>query len=772
MTKTILYKSIVRPIAIAAVGLLLASTAQATVLKDIQVEGNNRIEGTTIVSNSELSIGKDASPADLDEAVRKLFDTGYFADVRVDLKGNVAVIKIEENPIVNRVYFEGNKQFDDETLAKQIRLQPRQIYTVAKLKQDTKTIHDMLRVKGHFGAKVTPKIVRKDQNRVDIVFEFVEGGATKVANIIFVGNKHVSATDLKRIINTKESKWWRFFSTDDNYDPDRQELDKQLLRRHYLDNGYVDFQVKSAVAELTPDQQEFFITYTLEEGDRYEFGKVDVDVKVPKIDPVKLKSEIVIREGDWYNTKDLDKSITGMTEYLGSHGYAFVDIKPQINQDRENKRINITFEVMEGPKSHINRILITGNVRTNEDVIRRELLVYEGDAYNSYNIKRSKERATNLGFFKEVKITERPAEASDKVDLIVDVQEEESTGELWVAGGYSTAEGPLANIGIKENNLMGKGQSGHLQATVSKKRSQIDLGFVEPHFLNRNIQAGFDIFHINSKQYFHSTFESQRTGLNLKLGYELAEYLTQAWTYSIQYDHISDVKRDTSIFIIDQPRKSSLSALSHKLQYDRRDSRFDPSSGYFIGMTNTFAGLGGTVKYYSNELNGSFYYSLAESWVLSFTGSGGVMHGWGGKTVRIADRFTMGGDGSLRGFREDGAESRDKRTLDPLGGLKYYLGTVELQVPLEFIGVPNDFGIKSHLFSDVGAAWGRDFSQKALESPLNEGVFSSSSPRVSAGVGISWRSPLGPLRIDFAQHLKTKHYDKHKTIHFGFFMGK
>lgn len=747
-------------------------SAYATVLKDVQVEGNKRIEATTIISNSSLSAGQDASQDDLNEAVRKLFDTGYFADVHVDMAGNVAVIKVEENPIVNRVYFEGNKQFDDDTLKKQIRLQPRSIYTVAKLKQDTKTIHDMLRVKGHFAAKVTPKIVRQDQNRVDVVFEFVEGSATKVANIIFVGNKHMKVADLKRVINTRESKWWRFFSSDDNFDNDRLALDQELLRRHYLDSGYVDFQVKSAVAELTADQQEFFITFTIDEGERYQFGKVDVDVKVPKIDANQLKQAIVITEGDWYNTKDLDKTIKGLTEYLGSHGYAFVDIKPQIDQDQANKKINLTFEILEGPKTYINRILITGNVRTNEEVIRRELLVFEGDAYNSYKIKRSKERATNLGFFKEVKITERPSEASDKVDLIVDVEEEESTGELWVAGGYSTAEGLLANVGIKENNLMGRGQGGHLQATVSKKRSQIDLGFMEPHFMNRNIHAGFDIFNIQSKQYFGSKFESKRTGLNLKMGYELTEYLTQAWTYTVQYDQISDVKRDTSVFIRDQPRRAVLSAMSHKLAYDRRDSRFDPTRGYFLGMNNTIAGLGGAIKYYSNEVNGSYYYSIAENWVFSFTGSAGTMRGYGGKTVRIADRFTMGGDGSLRGFREDGAEARDKRTKDPLGGLNYYLGTAELQVPLDFVGIPNDLGIKSHLFSDVGAAWGKSFSKKALESPQNQGVFSSSDPRVSAGAGISWRSPLGPLRIDFAKHLKSKDYDKHKTIHFGFFMGK
>jgi outer membrane protein insertion porin family len=765
MKEYVYFKGVICRVMLVALALSLSTGAMAaTVLKHIEVDGNKRIESSTIINNSELKIGENISQNELDHAVRKLFDSGYFADVKIDIQGHSALIKVEENPIVNRIYFEGNKAFDDATIMKQIRLQPRQIYTVAKLKQDTKTLHDMFRVKGHFGAKVVPKIVRQDQNRVDVVFEITEGGATKVANLIFVGNKHIKSDTLKRVVNTRETKWWRFFSTDDNYDPERLALDQELLRRHYLDNGYVDFQVKSAVAELTPDQNEFFITYTVEEGERYQFGKVGLDLKVPKIDENLLKQEIVIREGDWYTTRDLDKSIKGLTEYLGSHGYAFVDIKPRIDHDREGRKINLTFEVLEGPKTYINRIIITGNVRTNEDVIRRELLVYEGDAYNTYNIKRSKQRVQNLGFFKEVTINERSAEASDKVDLMIKVDEEESTGELWIAGGYSTAEGILGNIGIKENNLMGRGQSAHLQSTISAKRQQIDLGFMEPHFLNRNIQAGFDIFTINSKQYFNASFQSKRTGLNLKLGYELTEYLTQGWTYGIQYDQIGDIRNNASIFIQAQPRNATTSSVSHRLNYDRRDDRFSPTSGYYMGMTNTVAGLGGNVKYFLNEVNGAFYYSIVEDWVLGFTGGAGVMNGWGGKTVRIADRFTMGGDGSLRGFRESGAETRDRRTLDPLGGLKYYLGTVELQVPLGIIGVPNDLGIKSHLFTDVGAAWDSGFSKQL--------VYDTSTPRVSVGLGISWRSPLGPLRIDFAQHLRTQNFDKHKTVHFGFFVGR
>jgi outer membrane protein insertion porin family len=765
MKDTFFYKSIVRGSLFAAVAVSLATNSlAATVLNNVQIEGNKRIETSTIVNHSGLAAGENVDQNKLDEAVRKLFDSGYFSDVKIGLSGQTAVIKVVENPIVNRIYFEGNKEYDDATISKQIRLQPRQIYTVAKLKQDTKTLHDMYRVKGHFGAKVTPKIVRQDQNRVDVVFEVVEGGSTKVAQLIFIGNRHMKSDALKRVINTRETKWWRFFSTDDNYDPARLDLDQELLRRHYLENGYVDFQVKSAVAELTTDQKEFFITYTVDEGERYTFGKVDVDLQVPKIDVNALKSQIMFKDGDWYNTKTMDKSIKAMTEYLGSHGYAFVDIKPIVEQDSEKKTVSIKFEVLEGPKSYIDKIIITGNVRTNEDVIRRELLVYEGDAYNSYNIKRSKQRITNLGFFKSVELTERPAEASDKVDLLVKGEEEESTGEFWVAAGYSTAEGILGNVGIKENNFMGRGQSAHLSTSVSKKRQSINLGFMEPHFLNRNIHAGFDIFKEDSKQYFNSSFESKSLGLSLKMGYDLTEYLSQGWTYTIQNEQIGDIRKHASIFIRNQPKSAVSSSVTHRLQYDTRDDRFEPTAGYFLGTTNQFAGLGGNIKYVRNELSGAYFYSIADDWVLSLRADAGAMHGVGGKVVRIADRFTMGGDGSLRGFQESGAETRDKKTKDALGGLKYYLGQAELGIPLVTFGIPSDLGIKGHIFTDVGAAWDSKFSKKL--------VYDTSSPRLSVGFGISWRSPMGPLRIDFAQHLRSKNFDRHKTVHFGFFMGR
>lgn len=743
------------------VQVLLAAQAGAVTIRHIEVKGNERIEEATIITNSQLHIGDNVDDAELDSAVRHLFDTGYFSDVKAEIQGETILLKVEENPIVNRVTFEGNHEFDDATLEKQVRLKPREIYTVNKLKQDTKLLHDMYRIKGHFAAMVVPKIVRRDQNRVDVVFEIREGGATKVSQIIFLGNKHFKSDNLKRVINTKETRWYRFFSSDDSYDPDRLSLDQELLRRHYLENGYVDFQVKSAVAELTPDQKEFFITYTVDEGERYAYDQINIDIQVPNIEKANVENLLTVKTGDWYSSKEIDRTIKAITEYLGEHGYAFVDVQPNLDQDRETHKINLTLNIMEGPKVYINRIVITGNIRTNEDVIRRELIVYEGDAYNTYRIKRSEQRVKNLGFFKNVKMTEKPSESPDKVDLIVELDEEESTGELWVAAGVSSGEGLLGNVGIKENNLMGRGQSASLQTTVSKKRNQVDLSFTEPYFLNRHIQAGFDIFNINSNKYFSSSFRHRKTGFSLRLGYELTEYLSQTWTYSLHFDRVKDAGSNASRFILAETGNSTTSSMQHRLFYDRRDDRYDPTEGYYLGTTNEIAGLGGTVRYLKNELMGGYFYSVIEDWVLSFTGSSGVINGYGGKHVRIVDRFNMGGDGGLRGFRESGAEVRDARTLDPLGGLKYYLGTVELQLPSEPFGIPKEFGLKGFLFSDVGAAWQGEEPKSA--------ILSSASPRASIGFGIGWRSPLGPLRIDFARDVVTKSYDKHKTIHFGFF---
>jgi outer membrane protein insertion porin family len=735
---------------------LVNAKAAFSVVGGVEIVGNERIETATILSNIKIHPGETVSQDQLDEAVRKLFETGYFSDVKISLKGNNVIIAVVENPIVNQLAFEGNKEIDDKLLREQIKLKPRQVYTLTKLNSDTKIIYDLYRLKGYFGATVTPKIIRRDQNRVDVIFEVNEGESTKVQQIVFVGNKMFSSSKLETILQTKETRWYRFFSTDDNYDADRMAYDQELLRVFYLENGYADFRVKSAVAELTPDQKEFFITFTLEEGERYKFGKLKINSKIPKVEPAELYNLLTIHEGDWYSSKAVEKTISAMTETIGNAGYAFVDVHPKIDRSVENHIISINFEITEGPRVYIDRILISGNYRTDEDVIRRELLLFEGDAFNAHKLKQSERHIKNLGFFKKVAIKQEPSDAPDKVNLIIDLEEEESTGEFSVSGGYSTSDGILGDIGVRERNFLGRGQDVHANFTLSKRRRQFDVGFTEPYFLDRPLAAGIDFFNSRTAKHFGSSFEHQRTGTNLRLGYHLTENLSQTVAYTIRTDRISGVRNSASRFIREQAGSATTSMVSQGLLYDRRDSIMDPTEGYYMSIQNQFAGVGGDVRYLKNDVNGGYYVPITEGWVLGLGATGGIMHGLG-KKVRIVDRYDLGGDGSLRGFRVNGVGPRDKATRDSLGGFNYYTSTAELLFPL---GLPNEFGIKGSVFTEAGSLWG-------TKEPRNE-VLDKSSIRASVGAGISWRSPIGPIRIDIAKAVKKEKFDSTRTIHFGF----
>ncbi len=736
--------------------MLAVEHGYAAVVQKIEVEGNQRIEASTILSNTKIKPGSDVDQYTLDATVKDLFDTGYFADVKVHREGNIIIITVVENKMVNQLTFEGNNEIDDDILKEILRLKPRQIYSLTKLKSDTKTLHDIYRLKGYFAAKVTPKIIRRDQNRVDVIFEIEEGEITKVEKILFVGNKHFSDSKLEAIIQTKESRWYRFFTSDDSYDADRMAYDQELLRRFYLESGYVDFRVKSGVAELSPDQKEFFMTFTLEEGERYQFGEITINSEIAKIDAKDLEPLLTIAPKDWYNSKGIDKTIEAMVEYLGAEGYAFVDIVPKPERSVEKKTVSVTFQVHEGPRVYINRIVIQGNFATDEDVIRREMKLFEGDAFNVHRLKESERRIQRLGFFKKVKINQRPADAPDKIDLIIEIEEEASTGELWIAGGYNSSEGILGDIGYHERNLLGRGQDLRTKFTLSEKKHQIDLGFTEPYFLDRPLRAGFDVYNFASKKYFNSTFEHQRTGGNLRMGYEITDNLAQNWTYTLRQDRVTNVNRNASKFIKEQAGTSTTSMLSHSLTYDRRDSSLNPTGGYYLGTTNSVAGLGGNVRYFKNDFYAGYFYSIIEEWVLGLSGTGGVITGMG-KNVRIVDRYNLGGEGSMRGFKESGVDTRDRQTLDPLGGQRYYLGTAELEFPL---GLPNEFGVKGSVFTDIGSIW-------HVEEPKNA-ILESSSPRIAVGAGLSWRSPIGPLKLDVSRAVKKEKHDRRRTFQFGF----
>jgi len=750
--------------ALAALGFLVAIASFAARAADniftgepianIRIEGTQRIEPETVLSYMQLAAGDPFSADRVDKALKNLYATGLFADVTFHREGNDLVVVVVENPIINRLAFEGNNHINDETLDAEVQLRPRTVYTQTRVQADAKRIIDIYRRSGRFAATVEPKVIKLDQNRVDLVFEIHEGDVTKVARIDFVGNKVFSDGDLRSEIATRESAWYRFFSTADTYDPDRLTVDRESLRNFYLKEGYADFRVVSAVAELSPNRDAFFITFTVEEGERYKFGKIGITTTLKNLDPETLRDDLTTEEGDWYNAAEVEKSIGNITDALGNLGFAFVDVRPRVDRDRDKKIINLTYEIQEGPRVYVNRINITGNTRTLDKVIRREFRLVEGDAYNTSKLRRTQQRIQNLGFFSKVDIKNVPSDSPDKTDIDVHV-EEQSTGQISFGLGYSTSQGPLGSVGISEHNLLGAGNDLRLDFTLSGVQSQINLSYTEPYFLEKPISAGFDIFRVTTDLQSESSFSENDIGAGLRAGYDIQEYLRQTWHYTFTRTNITNVDHHAALAIQDEKGIQYSSVIGQELLYDRRDNRIDPQSGYYIRVRNDVAGIGGDTFYVRSRAGAGYYYPLWERTNIAATGEIGYIQGLG-QGVRVNDAFFIGGT-TFRGFAQSGIGPRDKASNDALGGNKYAIGTLEFSFPLP---LPDEYPLRGRFFTDFGTL----FDTSATQS--KQGIEDTKSLRLSAGIGATWKSPFGPLAVDLGYPILKQSFDKTQIFRF------
>lgn len=748
-----------------AVLSLVPQAGLAIVFDAVDVQGNQRIQKATIQSFLSVFPGQDVSMADLNGGIKKLYETGLFSDVRLIRDDPVLRVEVVENPIVNEVAFEGNKRIEDEKLSPEMALKPRAVYTRTKLQQDVQRIQEIYRRQGRFAVEVKPQAISLDQNRLNIVFEIEEGPVSRVQEIRFIGNHAFSDSDLRDAIRTEETAWWKFFSSDDTYDPDRLEFDKELLRRHYTQQGYADFQVTSATADITPDRSAFHITFTVEEGPLYRLGKIAVESEVGDVPNATLQEEVLTESGEKYNAETIEKSMEALNNKLGSRGYAFTEVEPELQRHPEEGVIDLTYRVSEGPKVYVDRINIIGNLRTEDEVIRRELRLAEGDPFSTTRLKRSEQRLRNLGFFEKVTVNNTPGSAPDKTDVNIEV-EEQSTGELTFGVGYSTSDGALGDVGLRENNLLGRGQQLRVRATVAQERQEVDMGFTEPYFLGKDLQAGFDLFRYTQDLRSESSYDRDSRGGKVRFGYDFTEYLSHGVYYSLREDIVENVEPNASRFIQEQEGQRLNSAIGHALTYDRRDNRFDPREGYVLRLSQEMAGLGGDARYLQNEFRGSYYYSLIEDWVLSLGAKSGYIVPLG-RDIRINDRFFIGAR-SFRGFDQAGIGPRDRVTRDALGGNVYYVGTAELGFPL---GLPDELGFRGAFFSDVGSLWQVDEPAYGLNPNTNQYeklIEDDRDLRVSVGVGLAWSSPFGPLRIDLAKALVKNDYDETRTFQFSF----
>ncbi len=735
---------------------LLAVPAYAgDAVKEVRVEGNQRLEAETIKNYLALKQGEEVTQYELDTGLKKLYETGFFSDIQLLSEQGVVTAKVVENPSINDVIFEGAVKIKKDDLEKELSLKSRSVYTKTKVQSDLKRLLDVYRRSGYYSAEITPQIIPLDQNRVNLVYAISEGPRAFIEKISFIGNASYNTQTLQKIISSAPERWYQFLSDTDKYDPNRLQYDQELLRKFYLENGYADFKIKSAIAELSPQRDAFYLTFTMEEGEPYKLGTVDVATKLPPERVPDLKPSITTYVGDTYNATEVETSIDKITDVLGDNGFAFVEVTPEIKRrPGAEKIIDLVYNISEGPKVYVERINIFGNLRTLDNVIRREFRLSEGDAYSTSKLKRTEQRLNNLGFFDKVSVERKAGSAPDKTQVDVEVAEK-STGEITFGAGFSTADGPIADFGIKERNFLGRGQELRARAQVGGRREQYDLGFTEPYFLDRELSAGVDLFKTVQTVQDNSSFDRESLGGSLRLGYSLSEHLQHQLRYSLQKNEITNIDANASVYIQQQAGKDTVSMLGHSLIYDERDNRFNPSNGYSWRFNQDFAGLGGDNTFLRHELQGEYYFPIAKQWTFASIASVGNIYGIG-EDVRINQRFFTGGQ-EVRGFANAGIGPRDITTRDALGGNSYYAATGELRFPL---GLPDELGVTGAAFTDIGSSWGADST--------GVGIRDDSTLRGSVGLGVAWSSPFGPIRIDFAHAFMKEDYDETELIRFNF----
>ncbi|HEX9933060.1 MAG TPA: outer membrane protein assembly factor BamA [Allosphingosinicella sp.] len=736
-----------------------ASARLTQTIRTIRVTGAQRLEPETVISYSGLRPGLAYDQEILDEALRGMLATELFADVQISgvATGDIE-LQVRENPVINRIVLEGNRRIKDDKIVPEIRLAPRQIFTRSRARADVARIIELYRRQGRFGATVEPQIIQLDQNRVDVVFEINEGPRSRVRRINIIGNEQFDDGRLRGEMATQEARFYRIFSSSDTYDPDRLAYDQQKLRQFYLTNGYADFRVVSAVAELTPDRRDFIITYVVEEGPRYRFGEVKVESNIRDFRAVDLQRTLPMQAGDWFNAQMVEDTVTRLNETAGLFGYAFADVRTRHDRNSENRTLGVTFQVAEAPRVYVERININGNTGTRDEVIRREFRLAEGDPFNSIRVRRSRDRIQSLGFFQEnLEIEQEQGSGPDRVVLGVDV-EERSTGELQVSAGFSSLERFLVNLSIRQRNFRGLGQELRASINYSSYSKSAELGFTEPYLFGRNIAVGFDIYRrdLNNFNFFgqnrQTTFEQVSTGGQIRAGVPITERISAALRYGLSQDEVTlseelfftpgpdgTLQCDPLLagrYLCDAIGTRITSTVGYSLVYDTLNNRLRPSAGSRALISQDFAGLGGDIHYLRTRASASNYRDLGRGLILGLSLEAGYIHSFDQGTatsdpLRLIDRFFLG-EPQIRGFDIRGVGPRIQRAPyeqdaqgnylkdangnfitvtdrqrivdDAVGGRAYYVGRAEVEIPLG--ASARELGLRPSVFVDVGALWG------------------------------------------------------------------
>ena len=743
-----------------------ASRAEAAVVNQIDVVGNQRVDAATIQAYLSIQPGQNFSSADEDASLKALFETGLFADVNLDVRGSTLVVTVVENPVISEIAFEGNKKFKDEQLSSVIESQPRGVFTRAKVQGDVSRILELYRRSARLQASVTPEVIELSNNRVNLVFVMTEGPKTGISGITFIGNQAFGEARLRTVIQTRRSGILSFIRGGDTYDPDQLSSDEEKLRRYYLDRGFADFQIISSNADLDRERNTFFLSFTMEEGPRYRFGAIAVDSSIPGVDPAALEREVTTDEGDVFSASEVEESLEEITLYLAANGYPFAQARPRLARDPDSLTIGVTYVVDEGARVYIERIEVRGNARTRDYVIRREFDVAEGDAFNRVLIDRAERRLKRLGYFSDVRIFTEPGSSEDRVIVVVQVVEQ-PTGEFSFGIGYSSSDGAVGDISLTEKNFLGRGYNLRVAVGGGTNTRTYELGFTDPYFLGRRISAGVNVYRRSYDENNFRSYDYQTTGGGLTFGFPISEDFTIQSGYKIEFQEIDvDADKcdggadDVSLAICQAEGDTLVSSVFYSLIYDTLDSRSDPSDGVYVKFNQDFAGVGGDVAYVRTTASAAYYRELlADRNIVGLIKvQGGHIVGLG-EDVRLLDGFFKGGE-TIRGFRSSGFGPRDATTGDALGGNVFVAGTAEVQFPLPVL--PRDIGFKGAFFADAGTMFDTD-AEKIPGIVIND----DPSLRSSVGGSVIWASPIGPLRFDFAHTLTSESYDETQWFRFG-----
>jgi len=740
------------PVFAAGFALLASDQASAAVVSSVVVKGNQRIEAETIKTYVVIKPGKSFGPADIDASIKALFDTGLFADVAVVQRGSSLVVTVVENPVINAVVFQGNKKLKSEILQQVITAKPRDVLTDAKLQSDVNRLKEYYSRSGRNNATVESKLTQLPDNRVNVTFVINEGDRTGVGTITFVGNKAFSNSRLLGIIQTRTTNWLSWLTKKDVYSDEKVQADEEALRRFYLSHGYADFQVLSGDSSFDAATGKYSVTYTLDEGPRYNFGAVNVDSSIAGVNGSSLTGLIKTKSGRAFNADDVQKSVEALTIELSRQGYVFAQVRPRGDRDYSTNTIAMTYVIDEGPRAYIERIDIRGNTKTRDYVIRREFEISEGDAYNRVLVDRAERRLRNLGYFKTVQIDTEPGTSPDKVILVVNV-EDQSTGSFSVSAGLSTSDGFIAQVALEETNFLGRGQTVRVSVGGGQNSRDYNLSFTDPYFLGTHVSAGFDLYDSSTTQTTSAQpYNTEAIGGGLRLGLPLTDDLSLQFNYKIVDNTISG---STSTYFPDGSRLTS--SLGYAATYSTVDNMQDPHEGVYVKLAQDFAGVGGDAKYIRTTGDARVYAPvLPDSDIIGMLKvTGGNITGLGAP-VWDADNFFKGGE-TVRGFAPFGYGPRDSTGV-ALGGKNFVAGTAEVDFPLPLI--PPDFGLKGAVFADAGMLWGNDAVGGA---PAND----DTSVRTSVGGSIIWASPFGQIRADFAQALTKQNYDQTQFFRIG-----